>query len=53
MNHFANNGKEYLKKEKGIDHQGKTEKQYKGSAQICFIAFCAIGTLLAICKLIQ
>lgn len=53
MNHFANNGKEYLKKDPNFEYQGKSEEQYKGSAQICFIAFCVIGALLAIFKLIQ
>ena len=53
MNHFANNGKEYLRKDSKYDYQGKSEEQYKGSAQICFIAFCAIGTLLAILKILQ
>ena len=53
MNHFANNGKEYLRKDPKFDYQGKSEEQYKGSAQACFIAFCIIGTLLAIFKLTQ
>lgn len=53
MNDFANNGKEHLKEDSNFEHQGKSEGQYRGSAQICFIAFCAIVTLLAIFKLIQ
>jgi len=53
MNHFANNGKEYLKKDSKFDYQGKTEDQYSGSAQACFIAFCLITVLLTVCKLIQ
>jgi len=53
MNHFANNGKEYLRKDPKFTYQGKSEEQYKGSAQACFIAFCVIGTLLAIFKILQ
>jgi len=48
MNHFANNGKEYLRKDTKFDYQGKTEDQYSGSAQACFVAFCVIGAILTL-----
>tara|TARA_R110000744_G_scaffold379297_1_gene496986 strand:+ start:2592 stop:2753 length:162 start_codon:yes stop_codon:yes gene_type:complete len=49
MNHFANNGKEYLKKDSKFDYQAKTEDQYSGSAQACFISFCGIVVILTLC----
>ena len=37
MNHWMNEGKEYLKKDRKFDHQGKSEEQVKASAIGCFI----------------
>ena len=53
MNHFANNGKEYLKKDSKFDYQGKREDQYEGSAKVCFIAFIALGIIVSTLKILN
>ena len=42
MNHFANNGKEYLKKDSKFDYQG-----------ICFFAFIALGIIVSTLKILN
>ena len=53
MNHFMNNGKEYLRKDKKFDYQGKSKKQYEGSAMGAFVGFLGIIVILVIVKLLS
>ena len=46
MNHFANNGKEYLRKDDKFDHQGKSKEQVESSTIGCFIG--GIGMFIII-----
>ena len=54
MNHFANNGKEYLRKYESPG-QGRTKDQYKHSFivfGIAFIGICVIGSVLILIKIL-
>ena len=54
MEHFANNGKEYLKQYE-TPGQGRTKDQYKYSLMafaIAFIGICVIGSVLILIKIL-
>ena len=53
MKHFMNNGKEYLRKDNKFDYQGRSKKQYEGSAFGAFIGFLGIIVILVIAKLLS
>ena len=38
MNHFMNNGKEYLKKDNKFEYQGRSKKQYQDSFKFFLIS---------------
>ena len=52
-NHWYNEGKEYLRKDEKFDHQGKSKKQYEGSALGAFVGFLGIIIILVIVKLLS
>ena len=51
--HHYNEGKEYLRKDKKFDYQGKSKKQYEGSALGAFVGFLGIIIILVIAKLLS
>ena len=51
MNHFANNGKEYLRKKSSTEddikyRQGRSKKQVENNEKIMFIALIGLGIVL-------